>query len=43
MISLCGDDGTSLTGIWVKVDSQKQSGLSMIELLNSNRATLTEI
>lgn len=43
MKNLRGNDGTSLTGIWIKVDSQKQSGLSMIELLNSNRAILTQI
>lgn len=43
MKSLCGGDGTGLTGIWIKVDSQKQNGLNMIELLNSNKAILTEI
>lgn len=43
MKNLCGDDGKGLTGIWVKVDSQKQSGLNMLGLLNSNRAILTEI
>lgn len=43
MKNLHGTNGASLTGIWVKVDSQKQNGLNMLGLLNSNRAVLTEI
>ena len=38
------DDGTGLTGIWVSVDSQKEKGLNMIDLLNdTTRTTLVEI
>ena len=43
MKNLHGTNETNLTGIWVKVDSQKQSGLNMLDLLDSNRAVLEEI
>lgn len=35
--------GTNLTGLWVNVNSQNQAGLDMIDLLDSDAATLTEI
>lgn len=35
--------GTNLTGLWVNVNSKNQAGLDMIDLLNSDAATLTEI
>ena len=38
------NDGTKLTGVWVSVESQYQTGLNMIDLLNdNNRTILTEI
>lgn len=37
------EDQTELTGIWIAVDSLKQEGINMVEILNSNSATLTEI
>lgn len=36
-------DGTELTGLWVKVDSMEQAGLVMIILLNNAEVFLTEI
>ncbi|MDO5556134.1 MAG: hypothetical protein Q4G09_05830 [Clostridia bacterium] len=36
-------NGTKLTGIWVEVNGEKQSGLNMITLLNNAVNTLTEI
>ncbi len=37
------NNGTKLTGVWVRVDSTNKSGLNMIELLNSDATILTEI
>ncbi len=34
---------SELTGLWVKVTSKKESGLNMINLLNGDAVTLTEI
>ena len=37
------EDGTKLTGVWVKVSSKNQAGINMREILNSNVTVLTEI
>lgn len=37
------NDGTKLTGLWIKVDNANQEGLDMINILNSDVQTLTEI
>ncbi len=34
------NDGTKLTGVWVNVDSVKQEGLDMIDLLNDTSKTI---
>lgn len=36
-------DGTELTGIWISVDSINQTGLNMLELLDSDATKLIEI